>query len=139
MWDPNARTCQTCPQSMDVSGRPDFQDTPGKTLFVRRWKTRCPPGWDFYLETGKGYLLVDTPMKWQDAENHCVAYGNNTHLASLGSSGERDFLIGIKNNTRVWLGGSDLELEAKWVNTDGTPFWMEAWEMAYNQPDNYND
>ncbi|CAG0907241.1 unnamed protein product, partial [Cyprideis torosa] len=78
-------------------------------------------------------------MKWQDAENHCVAYGNNTHLASLESSGERDFLIGIKNNTRVWLGGSDLELEAKWVNTDGTPFWMGAWEMASDQPDNYND
>ncbi|CAG0889714.1 unnamed protein product [Cyprideis torosa] len=139
MWDPNARTCQTCPQSMDVNGRPDFQDTPGKTLFVRRWKTRCQPSWDFYLETGKCYLLVETPMKWQATENHCVAYGSNTHLASLGSSGERDFLLGIRNDTWVWLGGNDLEHEAEWVNTDGTPSWMGAWDVTPSEPNNHLD
>merc|ERR1712240_702482 len=67
---------------------------------------------------GPCYRLFKSAKTWQDAENHCQEEGG--HLASVHSSEELDFVIGVQQILWFWVGGTDSEGNWKW--TDGTSF-----------------
>jgi len=68
------------------------------------------PGGQF---DGHCYVLMDTFLSWQDAEQLCVDLGG--HLASIHSVPEYDFVNNlVKSNssqTLFWLGASDETME----------------------------
>ena len=80
-------------------------------------------------------------MNFSAAEALCVSLGG--HLASIQSEAENaDFLREAANHlkkaaSRVWLGGTDIAEEGKWVWTDGRSWNFTNW--AFAEPDNENN
>ncbi|KAG7499177.1 macrophage mannose receptor 1-like [Solea senegalensis] len=90
-----------------------------------------------------GYLLygnfcyhfeTEAMKNWHDAEDHCK--GEQGHLTSLHSQEELSFLT-AHMPTEAWVGLNDIDVENKFVNTDGTPANFLPW--GNNQPDNWQN
>jgi hypothetical protein len=78
---------------------------------------------------GVGYMLCyrdDRTRNWRDAEMDCVAH--NMHLARVDSEAQNAFIratgMNVNFDGNIWIGGSDADVEGRWVWIDGTQFWM---------------
>nr|XP_020856723.1 C-type lectin domain family 4 member K-like [Phascolarctos cinereus] len=91
-------------------------------------------GWHFY--EGKAYYFSDTKMTWEEAEHFCVAH--NSHLASVTSDGEQEFLSKRTNGVYHWIGLTDKNTEGTWQWVDGTPYNESQAFWNKNQPDNWH-
>jgi len=93
----------------------------------------CPEGWLMFK--GKCYRHPkDNKLSWADAESYCQSWSAGAHLASVHSAGEQKF---VQNNfpQNIWLGGSDINKEGRWIWSDGTSWSFSDWIPG--QPSNY--
>ena len=87
---------------------------------------------------GHYYKIVDTPMRWKDAQENCEKM--NGHLVTIASEDEQNFVAdlvareGSKYN--YWLGGTDAAKEGVWEWVTGEPWSYSNWRKY--QPNNSN-
>ena len=90
----------------------------------------CPGGWSkFNLSC---YTLVKLSLTWNSAEEHCNELGG--HLASVHSKKENDFISGLADGQRLWIGANDLKTERVWAWSDGSAFDFSNWRSG--EPNN---
>ena len=93
----------------------------------------CEEGWE---RNGTTCYFWSTDAKsWSDAEDFCKEKG--AHLASVTSSAINDYILGGKvrrDISRLWVGGTDAEVEDVWKWTDCSPWEFTLWDR--DQPDN---
>lgn len=87
---------------------------------------------------GHYYKIVDTPMRWKDAQKNCEQM--NGHLVTIASQGEQDFVADLvaRKGTKYnyWLGGTDDAEEGVWEWVTGEPWSYSNWRKY--QPNNSN-
>ncbi|CAG0890178.1 unnamed protein product [Cyprideis torosa] len=91
-WNQGTSTCRLCNDGAVLDNRPDIQESPGTIVRFRDSATRCPLGWSYF--GSKCYRFETTTQSFQSAEDTCVAFGNGSHLASVHSQEENDFIRG---------------------------------------------
>ncbi|XP_028918128.1 C-type lectin domain family 4 member F-like [Ornithorhynchus anatinus] len=93
-------------------------------------------GWEYY--GGHLYYFSKGKKSWDNAEKFCAA--QNSHLASVTSVEEQEFLFKYTSGIYQWIGLTDKGKEGTWHWIDGTRyneaenrrFWVDG------QPDNWN-
>ncbi|XP_068927866.1 C-type lectin domain family 4 member K-like [Petaurus breviceps papuanus] len=96
---------------------------------------RVSKNWKTY--NGSVYYFSCDSKSWEEAEKFCVSQGS--HLASVTSLGEQEFLYKTVKGERHWIGLNDRHIEDTWTWVDGTiydavqskGFWIPG------QPTNY--
>ncbi|XP_072475996.1 C-type lectin domain family 4 member K-like [Notamacropus eugenii] len=96
---------------------------------------RVSQNWKVY--SGSLYYFSCDIRSWEEAEKFCVS--QDSHLASVTSVGEQEFLYKTLKGERHWIGLNDRHTEDTWTWVDGTiydavqskGFWMPG------QPTNY--
>ncbi|XP_029437459.1 snaclec rhodocytin subunit alpha-like [Rhinatrema bivittatum] len=100
----------------------------------------CEEGWFQYQDAC--YQPSSTKMTWEEAEDKCKSLSKDSHLASVHSDEENNYIYHLmgklkysKNNEAYWLGGrrdrKKNPHEFTW--TDGSK-WEYA-KLAKNEPD----
>uniref|UniRef100_A0A9J7Z4T5 Neurocan core protein-like n=2 Tax=Cyprinus carpio carpio TaxID=630221 RepID=A0A9J7Z4T5_CYPCA len=90
----------------------------------------CEHGWKKFH--GHCYRLFPRRHTWEEAEKDCREH--SSHLTSITSSMEQDFLNGL-GHENVWIGLNDRTVEEDFQWTDGMDVVYENWRE--NQPDNF--
>ncbi|XP_039398000.1 C-type lectin domain family 4 member F-like [Mauremys reevesii] len=98
--------------------------------------TKLSRGWTFF--SGNFYYLSHEKKPWDEAERFCVS--QDSHLTSVSSQAEQEFLSNETKGQDHWIGLTDRETEGSWRWADGTEYRADAsrgfWEE--NQPDNWD-
>ncbi|CAM4551470.1 unnamed protein product [Lepidochelys olivacea] len=98
--------------------------------------TKLSRGWRFY--GGNFYYFSQEKKPWDEAERFCVS--QDSHLTSVSSQAEQEFLSSESKGESHWIGLTDRGTEGSWRWVDGTEFRADAsrgfWEE--NQPDNWH-
>ncbi|CAM4555546.1 unnamed protein product [Caretta caretta] len=98
--------------------------------------TKLSRGWRFY--GGNFYYFSQEKKPWDEAERFCVS--QDSHLTSVSSPVEQEFLSNETKGESHWIGLTDRGTEGSWRWVDGTEFRADAsrgfWEE--NQPDNWH-
>ncbi|XP_073196264.1 C-type lectin domain family 4 member F-like [Lepidochelys kempii] len=98
--------------------------------------TKLSRGWRFY--GGNLYYFSQEKKPWDEAEQFCVS--QDSHLTSVSSPVEQEFLSNETKGESHWIGLTDRGTEGSWRWVDGTEFRADAsrgfWEE--NQPDNWH-
>ncbi|KAM6942281.1 ladderlectin-like [Lycodopsis pacificus] len=84
----------------------------------------CPSGW--FSHGSRCFTLINTPMTWYNAEEHCNGLG--AHLASATNPGEYSFLqqmTKLTGQSNAWLGGFILQGRWLWIDREG--FYYTNW------------
>uniref|UniRef100_A0A5F8H1J4 C-type lectin domain family 4 member K-like n=1 Tax=Monodelphis domestica TaxID=13616 RepID=A0A5F8H1J4_MONDO len=71
------------------------------------------------IHGGNLYYFSCGEMSWKDSEQYCVS--RESHLTSVTSAEEQDFLYRIANGTYYWI-GLKKQNAAGWQWVDGTPY-----------------
>ena len=83
---------------------------------------------------GHHYLYYNSHKNWKDAEAYCVENGG--HLASVNSSGEKDFLVELTKSRSadlIWIGGYCIKDDMDtWYWTDDSDFKYKNWAAIEN-------
>ncbi|XP_023351393.1 C-type lectin domain family 4 member F [Sarcophilus harrisii] len=94
-------------------------------------------GWKFY--NGNLYYVYQKHTSWNEAEKFCESWGS--HLTSVTSVEEQEFLIRRAKGFPSWIGLTTMGTEGSWRWVDGTlynetnsrRFWMggqpQSWRM----------
>ncbi|XP_067220133.1 neurocan core protein [Chanodichthys erythropterus] len=90
----------------------------------------CEHGWKKFH--GHCYRLFPHRHTWEEAEKDCREH--SSHLTSITSSMEQDFLNGL-GHENAWIGLNDRTVEEDFQWTDGMDVVYENWRE--NQPDNF--
>ncbi|XP_051830212.1 C-type lectin domain family 4 member K-like [Antechinus flavipes] len=89
---------------------------------------------------GNLYYFSCGKLPWDAAEQYCVSRGS--HLASVTSEEEQNFLYKKANGTYYWIGLSN-QNDSDWQWTDGTPYdeakSKEFWAIGKPSSDNTNN
>ncbi|XP_039397299.1 C-type lectin domain family 4 member F-like isoform X2 [Mauremys reevesii] len=98
--------------------------------------TKVSRGWRFF--NGNFYYFSQERKSWDEAERFCVS--QDSHLTSVSSQGEQEFLSNETKGQDHWIGLTDRETEGSWRWVDGTEYKADASRgfWAENQPDNYH-
>ncbi|XP_037754375.1 C-type lectin domain family 4 member F isoform X2 [Chelonia mydas] len=98
--------------------------------------TKLSRGWRFH--GGNLYYFSQEKKPWDEAEQFCVS--QDSHLTSVSSQVEQEFLSNESKGESHWIGLTDRGTEGIWRWVDGTEFRADAsrefWEE--NQPDNWH-
>ncbi|XP_065454474.1 C-type lectin domain family 4 member F-like isoform X2 [Chrysemys picta bellii] len=98
--------------------------------------SKLSSGWRFY--DGNLYYFSQERKSWDEAERFCVS--QDSHLTSVSSEAEQEFLSNETEGEDHWIGLTDQETEGSWRWVDGTEYRADAsrgfWEE--NQPDNWH-
>ncbi|KAM9142551.1 C-type lectin domain family 4 member K-like [Pangshura tecta] len=98
--------------------------------------TKLSRGWRFY--GGNLYYFSQERKSWDEAERFCVS--QDSHLTSVSSQAEQEFLSKEAQGDAHWIGLTDRQTEGSWRWADGTEYRADAsrgfWEE--NQPDNHD-
>ncbi|XP_065454492.1 C-type lectin domain family 4 member F-like [Chrysemys picta bellii] len=98
--------------------------------------TKLFRGWRFF--GGNLYYFSQERKWWDDAEQFCVS--QDSHLTSVSSQAEQEFLSNETKGEDHWIGLTDLGTEGSWRWVDGTEYRADTsrgfWEE--NQPDNWH-
>ncbi|XP_044874215.1 C-type lectin domain family 4 member F-like isoform X2 [Mauremys mutica] len=98
--------------------------------------TKLSRGWRFYGENL--YYFSQERKSWDEAEQFCLS--QDSHLTSVSSQAEQEFLSNETQGEAHWIGLTDRETEDSWRWADGTEYRADAsrgfWEE--NQPDNWH-
>ncbi|XP_036608954.1 C-type lectin domain family 4 member K-like [Trichosurus vulpecula] len=97
--------------------------------------TLLSKGWKFY--NGNLYYFSQKSTSWNEAEKFCVSWGS--HLTSVASEEEQEFLIRRAKGMPYWIGLTSLGTQGSWHWVDGTPyktdsrrFWMGGQPQPWN-------
>ncbi|XP_039397305.1 C-type lectin domain family 4 member F-like isoform X2 [Mauremys reevesii] len=98
--------------------------------------TKVSRGWRFY--SGNLYYFSQEGKSWDEAEQFCVS--QDSHLTSVSSQAEQEFLSKETRGEAHWIGLTDRETEGSWRWVDGTEYRADASRgfWAENQPDNWD-
>ncbi|XP_039397343.1 C-type lectin domain family 4 member F-like isoform X1 [Mauremys reevesii] len=98
--------------------------------------TKLSRGWRFY--GGNFYYFSQERKSWDEAERFCVS--QDSHLTSVSSQAEQEFLSNETQGQDHWIGLNDRETEGSWRWADGTEYRADASRgfWAQNEPDNYD-
>eukprot|EP00105_Crassostrea_gigas_P004701 XP_011418001.2 PREDICTED: perlucin-like protein [Crassostrea gigas] len=104
-------------------------------------------GWKYYRSRSEWntfmnseYLLGLKAATWNNAQLDCSVKG--AKLVEIESPEEDAYIRSLANNLTesVWLGGTDLAEEGKWVwQSTSTLFSFSAWDTATGQPNNFDN
>ncbi|XP_050799390.1 C-type lectin domain family 4 member F-like isoform X3 [Gopherus flavomarginatus] len=98
--------------------------------------TKLSRGWRFY--GGNLYYFSKGKKSWDASERFCVS--QHSHLTSVSSQVEQEFLTSETQGEDHWIGLTDRETEGSWRWVDGTEYRADAsrgfWEE--NQPNNWH-
>ncbi|XP_030018036.1 galactose-specific lectin nattectin-like isoform X3 [Sphaeramia orbicularis] len=108
---------------------PEAKPTEGKNSVVKR-AAGCPFGW---TQFGRRCLIVNAPMKWTDAQNHCLSMKGN--LLSIHNVYQNSWAMSLMGGRRTWIAGSDAQEDGQWFNVDGTRFNYANW--CHGEPNNH--
>ncbi|XP_043204346.1 snaclec alboaggregin-A subunit beta'-like [Amphibalanus amphitrite] len=105
---------------LDPSLDPGFTCTP----------VTCPPDWSVF--SGGCYRVFPAVLSWPDAELACNSAGTGSHLVSISSAAENDFISTLARQAggvyfhigMFWPLGAPAD-GARW--TDGSPVTYTAW------------
>ncbi|XP_044874225.1 C-type lectin domain family 4 member F-like [Mauremys mutica] len=97
---------------------------------------KLPRGWRFY--GGNLYYFSKGKKSWDEAEQFCVSW--NSHLTSVSSQAEQEFLSSETQGEDHWIGLTDQETEGSWHWVDGTEYRADASRgfWAENEPNNHD-
>ncbi|XP_068800041.1 C-type lectin domain family 4 member F-like isoform X2 [Struthio camelus] len=95
---------------------------------------RLSIGWRYH--DGKIYYFSSDRKSWQDAEDFCVS--KQSHLTSVTSLEEQEYLAREAGKTFYWIGLTDLGTEGTWRWVDGTEYRQNMSFWAPQQPDNWD-
>ncbi|XP_044874227.1 C-type lectin domain family 4 member F-like isoform X2 [Mauremys mutica] len=95
-----------------------------------------PGCWRFY--GGNLYYFSQGKKPWEEAEQFCVSW--NSHLTSVSSQVEQEFLSSETQGQDHWIGLTDLGTEGSWRWVDGTEYRADASRgfWAENEPNNHD-
>ncbi|XP_039374319.1 C-type lectin domain family 4 member F-like [Mauremys reevesii] len=98
--------------------------------------TKLSRGWRFY--SGNLYYFSQERKSWDEAKRFCVS--QDSHLTSVSSQAEQEFLSKETKGEAHWIGLTDQETEGSWRWADGTEYRADASRGFWveNQPDNYD-
>ncbi|XP_039375101.1 C-type lectin domain family 4 member F-like isoform X1 [Mauremys reevesii] len=98
--------------------------------------TKLSRGWTFF--NGNLYYFSQERKPWDEAEQFCVS--QDSHLTSVSSQAEQEFLSNETKGEAHWIGLTDRETEGSWHWVDGTEYRADASRgfWAENQPDNWD-
>ncbi|XP_044875610.1 C-type lectin domain family 4 member F-like [Mauremys mutica] len=98
--------------------------------------TKLSRGWRFY--SGNLYYFSQERKSWDEAEQFCVS--QDSHLTSVSSQAEKEFLSNETKGQAHWIGLTDRETEGSWRWADGTEYRADASRgfWSENQPDNWD-
>ena len=113
----------------NLSSPPDFGSNCTATCVVL-----CPEGWEKF--EGHCYLWSDDKKNWLEAEETCQNHGG--HLASVTDRKIYDFVV--QKGVRVWIGGTDKDVEGKWAWTDCSAWdYDSGWRLDQTNQDEKED
>ncbi|KAL3873513.1 hypothetical protein ACJMK2_036636 [Sinanodonta woodiana] len=109
-------------------------------LWLEKAGAICPDG--FIPHNGKCYDLLPVQASWAEALHYCEIFGAT--LAVIENEPEQNFIAGMLSrlhdsipSQHVWLGGTDLLEEGKFISPDSmVPLTYFKW--APTEPDNLN-
>ncbi|XP_034628447.1 C-type lectin domain family 4 member K [Trachemys scripta elegans] len=121
-------------QKLQVSLQPDNASDASAKGSDSDVLTKLPRGWRFY--GGNFYYFSQERKSWDEAERFCVS--QDSHLTSVSSQAEQEFLSNETQGEDRWIGLTDRGTEGSWRWVDGTEyradasrgFWMQ------NEPNN---
>ncbi|XP_039374318.1 C-type lectin domain family 4 member F-like isoform X4 [Mauremys reevesii] len=123
-------------QKLQVSLQPDNASDASAKGSDSDVLTKLSRGWTFY--GGNLYYFSQERKSWDKAERFCVS--QDSHLTSVSSQAEQEFLSNETKGQDHWIGLTDLGTEGSWRWVDGTEYRADAsrgfWEE--NQPDNWH-
>ncbi|XP_065454479.1 C-type lectin domain family 4 member F-like isoform X3 [Chrysemys picta bellii] len=98
--------------------------------------TKLSRGWTFY--GGNLYYFSQRRKSWDEAEQFCAS--QDSHLTSVSSQAEQEFLSRETQGEAHWIGLTDLGTEGSWRWVDGTEYRADVSRgfWARNQPDNWH-
>ena len=109
----------------------------------REWgRLRCSTNADWKQHGDSCYKFVVKKATWSEAIRSCA--GMNSYLAEVNDASEHDLIASImveNGESKLWLGGSDLEVEGKfvWVHSgrpvaEGFAAWDKGrpWKVNYH-------
>ncbi|XP_030421291.1 C-type lectin domain family 4 member F-like [Gopherus evgoodei] len=98
--------------------------------------TKLSRGWRFY--GGNLYYFSKGKKSWDASERFCVS--QDSHLTSVSSQAEQEFLSSKTQGEDHWIGLTDRETEGSWRWVDGTEYRADASRgfWVHNQPDNWD-
>ncbi|XP_044874134.1 C-type lectin domain family 4 member F-like isoform X2 [Mauremys mutica] len=93
-------------------------------------------GWRFY--GGNLYYFSHEMKSWDEAEQFCVS--QDSHLTSVSSQAEQEFLSNETKGQDHWIGLTDRETEGSWRWADGTEYRADASRGFWgeNEPNNWD-
>ncbi|XP_070560960.1 C-type lectin LmsL-like [Ptychodera flava] len=92
----------------------------------------CPQYWYPYKDSC--YRFFDYEVNWSLAESECRLYGFNSHLVSIHSVDENDFVFAFQGGfNNMWIGLNDAAETGTYRWSDGSPFDFYTWQP--DQPD----
>ncbi|XP_075787214.1 C-type lectin domain family 10 member A-like [Pelodiscus sinensis] len=98
--------------------------------------TKASAGWRCH--GGNLYYFSQEEKSWDEAEQFCVSQGS--HLTSVSSQKEQEFLSKEIQGKNHWIGLTDLGTEGRWRWVDGSEYRADAsrgfWDS--HQPDNWH-
>uniref|UniRef100_A0A8W8NZ06 C-type lectin domain-containing protein n=1 Tax=Magallana gigas TaxID=29159 RepID=A0A8W8NZ06_MAGGI len=95
-------------------------------------------GWETFINSE--YFVGLDAVTWNEAKGNCTIKG--TQLVEVESSEENTFILtmAVKMTKSVWLGGTDHQVEGKWVwQSTNSELSYSAWEKISGQPNNLNN
>nr|UMK70504.1 C-type lectin 6 [Tropidolaemus subannulatus] len=98
----------------------------------------CPPGWSSFNQSC--YQVANQRMTWAAAEMSCRREAEGSHLASIQSLAESDYVSRLVSNRTqpsllsgdVWIGLNYTRKNGNWQWTDGSPFGYQSWNQEPN-------
>jgi hypothetical protein len=109
-------------------------EKPPETDLIGLPKVRAPA--DAAVFEGHHYKLIEEEASWVQAKARCMELGG--HLATVHDAKENDFLQGLCNGQRAWLGASDELEEGKWIWVDGKEMDYANWRAGPEPDSNRN-
>ena len=92
---------------------------------------------EFWVKNGDHcFYWSMNSANWTEAENYCRSGGG--HLASVTSNATNEFILSElskRDNSRLWIGGTDKGEQGVWNWTDCSPWEFTYWQE--NQPSNH--
>uniref|UniRef100_A0A914XDT3 Metalloendopeptidase n=1 Tax=Plectus sambesii TaxID=2011161 RepID=A0A914XDT3_9BILA len=98
----NARGRTTTPTTRSTRGRITATTTTSVPTWFPRRSTRKPLPGKSTTFLNNEYIYVRLSKTWTAAEQECISWGG--HLASFLSEEEKEMILSLSDNSRVWIG-----------------------------------
>jgi len=133
LGEPNEYGAEACVLS-DASSSFEWKDVHCNELHHVLCKTEavvseaqqsCGDGNHRYIDSCY-WVDLEVNYNWTDAISACSA--RNMRVTSIHSQQENDFIYGLTDDKRCWIGLSDTATEGEFVWSDDTPLDYEGWD-----------